>query len=468
MIEKRAEYIRGDYDSEVFSFVDPSNGDSLVKTASYDGPVAEYLNSLKKEEGFLYALVNALTAGEYYGPNRNGDFFPEEALKKYHNTFVEHGHVYKHHINKDPEKAMGKVIFSHYNPTMKRVEVVIRLKKDHPDVQKIEQNLAQGQLPKVSMGCKVPYDVCSITGKKARTRSEYSSYLLNMMNKILDDGRRVYAINTRPRFFDLSIVTIPADPVASFMVPLLGDNYNLHKAASIEKSTDLNAHTFEKAASAEGLDKSSQISKNIEGGGSIDAIQEDPKGLIKETTERFTQEEIEKLSEYPLNEVLSTFAATRILPHPEDFQKLALYHMGKKELADELEKRGEFFEITKETRSIIPDDININNVKEKIASVYISNISNYSLTKPFIINRILEKTSSLKDIANPIFPNRDEVEKSFIKKLLFDEEPQPARSGVENPIVPFVALGTLYAGYARYFGSTANPSDFMKLVGKHP
>ena len=71
------------------------------------------------------------------------------------------------------------------------------------------------------MGCKVPEDICSITGKRAKVRADYSDYLKFKMNQVLPDGRKVYAINEKPRFFDISIVTIPADPTSSFMIPLM-------------------------------------------------------------------------------------------------------------------------------------------------------------------------------------------------------------------------------------------------------
>lgn len=461
MIEKRAEYFSSDFDYPIFSLLEKGNEKELTKTASYDGPVSEYLGSLKREKGYLYALVNALTAGEYYGPNRNGDFFPEEALKKHHKTFEEFGHVYKHHINKDPRKSMGKVLFSHYNPKMRRVEVVVRLKKSHPDVQNLQEGISKGMLPKVSMGCRVPYDVCSITGKKARTRDEYSEYLLHQMGKILPDGRRVCAINTRPKFFDVSIVVIPADPVAAFMATFDEEGGYLKQAEQFIVSEEPKGLTKVATLIDE---KTSQITKEVSG--DFENIQEDPSDLIKNTTPRFTQDEIEKLSAYPLNEVLSTFAALRIFPHREDFQKIALYSIGEKDLANELEKKGTYFSNPKTAVEL--SDLGISHMKEKIANELIGSISKYSLTKPFIINRIVEKSASLNDIVAPILPNKKEVERSFIKKLIMDGEPEPATSGVKNPLAAFTTLGTLYAGFALLYGKTANSSEFVKMVSKHP
>jgi phage head maturation protease len=445
MIEKVAEYTQNEREDQIFTIYNGSKDLSLIKTASYASEVASYIESLEKENGYLYALVNALTAGEYYGSNRNGDFFPEEALKKHHGTFVDHGYVYKHHVNKDPKKSMGRVIFSHFNDQMKRVELVVKLREDHKDVQKILNDIKKGKVIKTSMGCRVPYDVCSITKKKAKTRKDYSAYLLNNMNEILPDGRKVYAINTKPTFFDISIVTIPADPVSSFMSMLGG----VQKTASYDKTSE---------------DKSAEIKKKLEG--EMDWVADDPKGLIRASQPRMTQEEIEKLSSYPLNESLSTLMALRIMPIKEDFQKLALYSVGQKEMADQLEKEGQVFEINLDTVPEEITDIGPEKANEKIASVLKENISDYCLTKPAIINRLI-KQASIND--KPMRVNPKETERSFIKRLLFDEpQVQPKSSGVKNPLLPMATLGTLYAGYAKLFGNTANASGFTNFVSKNP
>ena len=119
MIEKEILFEYGDNDSEVLQLVHPDN---FVKTAEYSQTLVDFIKTLKEKVDKTYALVNALSAGEYYGSNRNGDYFPEEALKEYHKTFEALGHVYRHHVNKDPKKSMGRVVFSHYNRDMHRVE----------------------------------------------------------------------------------------------------------------------------------------------------------------------------------------------------------------------------------------------------------------------------------------------------------------------------------------------------------
>ena len=449
MIEKTAEYFQEDYDFPLVSLVDDSTKE-FVKTANYAGEVASYLANLKPESEYIYALINALTAGEYYGSNRNGDYFPEEALKEYHNTFVENGYVYKHHVNKDPLKSFGRVIFSHYNDEMKRVELVVRLIKAHEETKKIIAELQKGGPAKIktSMGCKVPFDKCSITGKEAKTRDQYSEYLKHKMNQVLDDGRKVFAINTKPRFFDISIVVIPADPVSSFMTTI-----GLDKIAALDES------------------KEAQIKKQIDAGGSLDFLSEDPQELIIQSQKRIPEETLAKLATYPLNEVLSTFMALRIFPLKEDFQKLALYSKGQVDLANNLEKAGLFFESPSQV-SDYPENVGPEQVNEKIAELFSKNIFDYSLTKPFIINRIIEKNAAWPFPDNgstpQAFPAPQEEERSFINKLLFDKTPTPPDSGVKDPTALFMALGTLYAGYAKLFGESANMSDFGKFIGKNP
>ena len=81
----------------------------------------------------VYLLVNILGAGEYWGSNLNGDFFPEQALITYHKTFM-HAYPFVHHQNANPEKdAIGtRCLFASYNPRphAHRVEVIVALDKE--------------------------------------------------------------------------------------------------------------------------------------------------------------------------------------------------------------------------------------------------------------------------------------------------------------------------------------------------
>ena len=101
----------------------------LTKEASA-AEIDSFVSTIKPRDGFFYLHINAMGAGEYYGSNRNGDYFPEDQLIKWHKTFeTSPAHVFRHHVNKDPSIAIGKVIYSYYNPRMHRVELIAEVDK---------------------------------------------------------------------------------------------------------------------------------------------------------------------------------------------------------------------------------------------------------------------------------------------------------------------------------------------------
>lgn len=238
----------------------------MNKQAALLPPVQAYLDRLRPDPNKIYVLVNALGAGEFWGSNINGDWFPEGSLvhkgpvygyETFYGAFP-----YKHHVNKDPEKSFGKVELACWHDCMKRVELVVSIDRERARMfgaTDVCDKLDAGQFPDVSMGCKVPYDLCSICldWKKYRiaqatfdplrhksvgqavlqfhkrdpirglsvTRDDYCEHLKTMLNKILSDGRKVYAINDFPRFFDISFVFIGADKTAKVMAKLAHVGY---------------------------------------------------------------------------------------------------------------------------------------------------------------------------------------------------------------------------------------------------
>jgi hypothetical protein len=196
---------------------------TLQKTAANEA-VAQYLAELlpKVVNGKAYFHINAMGAGEYYGANRNGDYFPEEQLLKYYPTFMSNpAHLFRHHINKDPSIANGKVIFATYNSNMHRVELIAEADKSL--VKDIEARIAAGDFPATSMACKTPYDVCSICGNQAHSRAEYCTHLRNELGKVYPDGRKVMALNSGPlSFFDISVVLKGADPTSFILTKVAG------------------------------------------------------------------------------------------------------------------------------------------------------------------------------------------------------------------------------------------------------
>lgn len=176
-----------------------------------------FVKDIKPREGFFYLHINAMGAGEWYGSNRNGDYFPEAQLIKWHKTFeTSPAHVFRHHVNKDPSIAIGKVIFSYYNPRMHRVELVAEVDKTKASME--YARIMAGDFPMTSMACHTPFDVCSVCGNKATSRSMYCDHLNNHLNEMLPDGRKVMSMNVGPlKFFDISIVIRPADVTSSVL-----------------------------------------------------------------------------------------------------------------------------------------------------------------------------------------------------------------------------------------------------------
>ncbi len=208
--------------------------------------IQDFIRGIQPSGAGVYVLVNALGAGEYWGSNVNGDLFPEKALihspPDWENLLVyperarEVGvawpygyptfmgaYPYKHHVNKDPSRAFGRVELATWNPKMHRVELVVYLDRAlcmQFDAMDVLNRIENGEFPDVSMGCKVPYDVCTICGKQSKTPDDYCEHAARMMNKILPDGRKVAVRNDFPKFFDISFVFIGADKTAKMMAKL--------------------------------------------------------------------------------------------------------------------------------------------------------------------------------------------------------------------------------------------------------
>ena len=199
-------------------------GGSLIKQAdarSWPPEVVDFINKLNPKDDCHYSLCNALGAGEFWSSNVNGDFFEKHELENTHPTFL-NGNPFMHHINKDPNKGYGKILFSAYNPRMNRVELVVeydtnKLPKD------IVSKLDKDDLVNLSMGCRVPYDTCSICGNKAPTPKDYCEHVTKRgLNYVYPDGRKVFVYNPSPDFFDISIVIVPADKTACVLAKIFG------------------------------------------------------------------------------------------------------------------------------------------------------------------------------------------------------------------------------------------------------
>lgn len=233
----------------------------LCKTASGEHlpEVLELVESIEAQPGRLYLVNSAIGAGEYVGFNLRGDWFGEaglrrapagfedipvwdidarrrasnqtEALPRWgsltwgYSTFY-NAHRYRHHVNKDPNKAYGYVLGAFWDDRMKRVILVSELIREmcaKMGALDLYQRIENGEHPDTSMGSKVPYDRCSICGNLARTPLEYCKHVMRGapppygMKAMLPDGRVCGVYNDYPRFFDDSYVFVGAERSAKSM-----------------------------------------------------------------------------------------------------------------------------------------------------------------------------------------------------------------------------------------------------------
>lgn len=252
-------------DEPIIKIIDPAANSGSFKgmtKSAADSRVSIFAADIKPDPNRIYIHILAMGAGEFFGANRNADFFPEENLIKYHDTFVSSpAHIFKHHINKNPEIAIGQVIYSVYNERMHRVELVawIDKKRGWDVVERIER----GEFPTTSMACHTPFDTCSVCGNRARSRNEYCTHLRNELGKVYPDGKKVMAINDGAlKFFDQSIVFKPADVTSSVLQKLAyATSSDFQPVLGSAESADL-IGLQEKSAN---ITKLSDLIKEVEG-----------------------------------------------------------------------------------------------------------------------------------------------------------------------------------------------------------
>lgn len=213
----------------------------FIKRASH--AFADIIDNIKFASDETPVHLIAMGATEAYGPNRNGDGFKMEALRKYAQTFVTGAKNYRNHKNKDPKKAYGQVKAAHVNEDMKRVELLVTFWNSKEAADKrgelyagdpVLEKVAKGEDIPWSMACRVPYDICSSCFNKAASRADYCTEdscvspdglrrggCRSNITKVAFDGHQMHVDNDRPDFIDISHLIIgdrmngrPADRIA--------------------------------------------------------------------------------------------------------------------------------------------------------------------------------------------------------------------------------------------------------------
>lgn len=437
-------HFSGKSEKGIFTYVVDNELPYLLKTAAEFHPeIAAYMRNAKKIPGKTQILLTALGAGEYWGDNNNGDFFTEEGLvnstPEYgHKTFETNAKIYKNHVNKDPNKSYGDVALAVYNIIYHRVELIVIL--DDAKAPDIAEEIANGIYPEWSMGCRIPWDECSICGNRAKTIKEYCEHLRYRMGQIDQvTKKKIYAINRTPKFFDISKVLIGADKTAK----------TLKKVASF-------AQKIEITPSAVLAEKQAEINKVVPTDGppasqdSIDTLMHSiPE--VKAQEKPMSTDMMDRLGRFNLSDVMSTLSFLGILPKPQEFQRILLISIGKKNIADQLDQHNMCFEPTDECSDQHKNmlDISPHRFNPNILDLVKNIVPDRSYMAPHLGRRIIimSKTAG----APEYIPN-------FIKT----SERKPIG------IIPVMALAAgLYAALGSKSGD-AIAGGLEGLIRKHP
>ena len=278
--------------------------DHLRAVQSYLAELEKFFKTVRAVPDHSILHVIAMSGGEHYGPNKNGDAFyweGDEGLTEHAPAYPQNAKVFKHHQNKNPELKIGDVIASFLNFPMRRVELVISV--NHDRCPELPEELESGRLPPWSMGCRIAYDVCDICGNKAKSRADYCEHAKDML-KLHPDGRLNFVWNPKPHLFDISKVSRPADRIA-FTLKKVARQTIIVPSAYLGEQEEL----LEKRSSD--LGKLSEIIKVLNGSTSPDAMV----GSVKNTLLKnlppsppLSGESLDALSKYQPQTVFSTLA----------------------------------------------------------------------------------------------------------------------------------------------------------------
>ena len=355
---------------------DPRSIDGLDKMAGcLHHDVQSFIDGWEPRDGHTAWLIDAL-GSDVYGNNINGDRFPKEMLAHEghdygHKTFERFGYPFFHHINKDPKFAYGpKVPLAVWFEKMERVQVVAWW--SHELCGDLMDRLLDGEIVDVSMGCRVPFDECTVCGNKAKKRSQYCDHLRDEMNKLYPNGVRVGAINWYPKFFDISRVVRGAEKCSKFMIPIGVDFRRgriLKTAEVIDTPSALSsAELFEKVAGAlpadvELLQELRDLDAKVADEKTADIEKEVPSNLTEDPAALDMSEKLLEgmgklrriepdlpsdmltgmAKEHPLKSILGTMLGLGVVPKPPEFQRIVLVSIGRGREADEFESMGQCF-----------------------------------------------------------------------------------------------------------------------------
>lgn len=190
----------------------------LSKQAERDALARDFgLESFTPQPGMIYTRVRAISARV----NRNFDGFESSELKRAYATF-EGRPVFVNHENHDPTRTRGIVVASAYREDGDDRYIELLIEVDAQAFPKLAQEIADGNIDSVSMGCEVEYTICSYCGNEADDLGDFCEHVLNHKGQTLQRASAngevedvlVYEICRGVNFFEISFVFDPADETA--------------------------------------------------------------------------------------------------------------------------------------------------------------------------------------------------------------------------------------------------------------
>ena len=212
----------------------------LSKQAERDALARDFgLESFTPQPGMIYTRVRAISARV----NRNFDGFESSELKRAYTTF-EGRPVFVNHENHDPTRTRGIVVASAYREDGDDRYIELLIEVDAQAFPKLAQEIADGNIDSVSMGCEVESTICSYCGNEADDLGDFCEHVLHHKGQTLQRAAAngeiedvlVYEICRGVNFFEISFVFDPADETALAQTVLDARTARLKRAyATFEK-----------------------------------------------------------------------------------------------------------------------------------------------------------------------------------------------------------------------------------------
>ena len=357
---------------------------------------------------------------------------------------------------------------------MWRVETVGMMKRGQPEVEDVLSELDRGNPYAVSMGCRIPFDICSLCGNMARTSNQHCDHLKTMLKSVMPNGIVVGMINYYPLFFDQSFVRKGADPSAWAHRKVAEGPAIVNESAvkTAELAIELTSPGFQKAAAES--DKAAAMYKEVPGGMATHQVGAEHgqtiRSFLKQVRPKLKGKEEpmpKKLqakiaSDYSMSQIWSTLHFAGIDLRPDEFQYMALRQAGHDKLAEHLHEQGITFD------PVEPDDtkyaaadlsIDTRHIDHKLFDQIAEKgvLEKRSCWRPFLMLRVADMC---KEAAMPML---ESMSQPAYPETIY--EGPPSKDGGLVPIL--LALAGAYT-LARKQLSKMTPASLSRWIDSDP